>query len=440
MNYGYDNVYRLTSEAVASDPAGNNGTIGYTYDAVGNRTQQTSTNPAISTGGFSYDANDRLTTDSYDANGNTTGSGGLNYSYDFENHLIQQGGATFVYDGDGNRVQKIVAGVTTKYLVATVNPTGYPQVVYETFSGTGITEYWRQFVYGLDRISQYRSTQAGAQKSYYVYDGHGSVRALTDGSGNVTDTYDYDAFGNVTHQTGATPNEFLFASEQYDSNLHLYYNRARYLNTSTGRFWSMDTYGGDPESPLSLHKYLYAQGDPVNNSDPGGMQIDEALGALSLSDTLAAITLTAVCTVSFIAHEGICGGSAGDYERTFYHGTSGYAAEAIVADQGLYPVFFLSGRNTNPDLSDFGAGFYMSEDQDTAKFYAAIRGFNGQNNGPALVIVDIWQSRWKILLSLGAVDSAPVSGLPGQSQAFVPTYLFGLFSLLKTSFSFAPID
>ena len=184
-----------------------------------------------------------------------------------------------MYDGDGNRVQKIVAGVTTKYLVATVNPTGYPQVVYQTFSGTGITEYWRQFVYGLDRISQYRSTQSGTQKSFYVYDGHGSVRALTDGSGNVTDTYDYDAFGNVTHQTGTTPNEFLFAGEQYDSNLHLYYNRARYLNVSTGRFWSMDTFEGDPEAPLSLHEYLYAEGDPITNLDPAGHQIDDLIGS-----------------------------------------------------------------------------------------------------------------------------------------------------------------
>jgi hypothetical protein len=71
------------------------------------------TNLAITSGGFGYDADDRLTTDSYDANGNTIGSGGLTYSYDFENHLIQQGGATFVYDGDGNRVEKIAGGVTT---------------------------------------------------------------------------------------------------------------------------------------------------------------------------------------------------------------------------------------------------------------------------------------------------------------------------------------
>jgi hypothetical protein len=62
-------------------------------------------------------------------------SGGLTSVYDFENHLIQKGGATMVYDGDGNRVRKTVAGVTTKYLVDTLNPTGYAQVIYEGFSG-----------------------------------------------------------------------------------------------------------------------------------------------------------------------------------------------------------------------------------------------------------------------------------------------------------------
>ena len=189
-------------------------------------------------------------------------------------------------------MQKTVAGVTTKYLVSPVNPTGYAQVVYETFSGTGATEYWRQITYGLERISQFRSTPSGTQKSYYVYDGHGSVRALTDGSGNVTDTYDYDAFGNVTHQTGATPNEFLFAGEQYDSNLHLYYNRARYLNTTTGRFWSMDTYDGDPQSPLSLHKYLYVGSDPVNQTDSSGRQSDiaEVTTALSIGLTITSMS------------------------------------------------------------------------------------------------------------------------------------------------------
>jgi YD repeat-containing protein len=72
---------------------------------------------------------------SYDANGNTTASNGNAYSYDFENHLIKQGGITIVYDGDGNRVSKTVAGVTTTYLVDTQNLTGYAQVLQEIFSG-----------------------------------------------------------------------------------------------------------------------------------------------------------------------------------------------------------------------------------------------------------------------------------------------------------------
>ncbi|HEV2714635.1 MAG TPA: hypothetical protein VGU64_05180 [Terriglobales bacterium] len=44
MAYGYDNDYRLTPEAIANDPTGNNGTVSYTgYDNVGNRTSMTST-------------------------------------------------------------------------------------------------------------------------------------------------------------------------------------------------------------------------------------------------------------------------------------------------------------------------------------------------------------------------------------------------------------
>ncbi|HTR41666.1 MAG TPA: hypothetical protein VMH87_08635 [Pseudomonadales bacterium] len=47
-------------------------------------------------------------------------------------------------------------------------------------------------------------------------------------------------------------------------------NRARYLNTGTGRFWTMDTYQGNNEDSLSLHKYLYGADDPVNLMDPSG--------------------------------------------------------------------------------------------------------------------------------------------------------------------------
>jgi RHS repeat-associated protein len=132
--------------------------------------------------------------------------------------------------------------------------------------------------------------------SFYGYDGHGSVRQLFDSTGAVTDSYDYDAFGNLINSTGTTPNNYLFAGEAYDSALGLYYNRARYLNTATGRFWSMDTHEGKERDPLSLHKYLYAEGNPVDHVDPSGHEIDmvEVLAVAAIVVTLSSMAVTPV--------------------------------------------------------------------------------------------------------------------------------------------------
>ena len=302
-----------------------------TYDAVGNRTQKVSTPREFPSGLSNYNANDQLTTDAgvypersrRDADGNTVGSGAntgtTGYVYDFENRLIQQGGISIVYDGNGNRRQKTVAGVTTIYWVAEQNPTGYAQVTQEEASNGAPLE---QYVYGLEQIARLQ-VNGTPPTVYYVYDGHGSVRALTDQTGAVTDTYDYDAFGNLIHSTGTTPNNYLFAGEQFDPDLNLYYNRARYLNTSTGRFWSMDTDEGDDESPISLHKYLYASAEPVNRVDPSGNEsAAQAIGTANFSLQLdlrtafeivktGAKVLALACTVAVgiaaVAGGGACG-------------------------------------------------------------------------------------------------------------------------------------
>jgi RHS repeat-associated protein/prepilin-type processing-associated H-X9-DG protein len=98
----------------------------------------------------------------------------------------------------------------------------------------------------------------------------GSVRFLTDLAGSITDTYDYDAFGNLISQTGATSNNYLYSGEQFDPDLGLYHLRARYHNPDTGRFWSMDGFEGFGSDPQSLHKYTYCGNNPVNSSDPSG--------------------------------------------------------------------------------------------------------------------------------------------------------------------------
>jgi len=272
VNYGYDNLYRLTSEAITG-PQSLIGTINYGYDHVGNRLSRTVTGSALANKVPSvnsvYDADDRLGGDSYDENGNTLrGQGGAAQTaddrYDFEDHLISRnnGEVQFIYDGDGNRVRKITTGVDRYYLIDDQNPTGYPQVLEEgTTAGADHT-----YVYGLSRLSQ----KQNGIISYYGYDGHGSVRLLTDSNGFVTDTYTYEAFGILIDQTGSTPNDFLFAGEQFDRDLGLYDDRARYLNVATGRFWTMDTFEGTEFDPLSLHKYLYCGSSPVDHVDPTG--------------------------------------------------------------------------------------------------------------------------------------------------------------------------
>ncbi len=207
--YTYDDLYRLTNETIANDAnAYNNGTLGYTYDAVGNRLKRTSTVSTVTAQTSAYDVNDRLTSETYDANGNTRqAANGSTYDYDFENHLTNVNGTvTYLYDGDGNRVAKTEQGlggaVTTKYLVDTNNPTGYAQVV-EELRGGSVT---RRYTFGHSLISQTQVINNAWQTSFYDYDGHGSTRLLTDAAGTVTDTYDYDAFGNLLASTGNTPN------------------------------------------------------------------------------------------------------------------------------------------------------------------------------------------------------------------------------------------
>lgn len=139
----------------------------------------------------------------------------------------------------------------------------------------------KRYTYGLERLAQVRILSGGTlERRFYGYDGHGSVRYLTDGyTAAVTDIYDYDAFGNLIRSTGSTPNNYLFAGEQWDPALSLYYNRARYLVVRRGRFWTADTYEGDPQSPASLHKYLFASASPVNNVDPSH-QLDTTIRVL----------------------------------------------------------------------------------------------------------------------------------------------------------------
>lgn len=56
-----------------------------------------------------------------------------------------------------------------------------------------------------------------------------------------------------------------------NDNLGLDYLRARYLDVDTGRFVSWDTFEGRLQNPITLHKYLYTNANPVLFTDPSGL-------------------------------------------------------------------------------------------------------------------------------------------------------------------------
>jgi hypothetical protein len=87
---------------------------------------------------------------------------------------------------------------------------------------------------GTGIISQ---TQGGAT-SYFLQDGQGSTRALTNASGNITDSYSFTAFGKL-FQSSATGTNYLYTGQQFDSLTGLYSLRARYYNPYLRLSWSL---------------------------------------------------------------------------------------------------------------------------------------------------------------------------------------------------------
>ena len=377
VNYTYDDLYRLTSESIANDPHGINGSASYGYDPVGNRLSRTSTLAPVTSQNSTFDANDRLASDTYDNNGNTIAANGNNYSYDFENHLttLNGGAVRYVYDGDGNRVAKITGGVTTNYLVDTNNPTGYAQVIDELQGGAVV----KSFTYGHDLISQRCSPlTANCSLSFYQYDGHGSVRQLTDATATVTDAYDYDAFGNLVYRSGTTPNDYLYSGERFDTSLGFYYLRARYMNPSSGRFSTMDSFEGLRSDSRSLHKYLYGFGNPVTNADPSGMSsfgdFAVSVGVAAVIASMATLSLNFLTVSTAVANaeenfsfDGILvsgrltesgfGGTAEGGLDVVYDIKRGQVFVALAAELGTAPIsVFRTQRGANYSLM---AGFVI---------------------------------------------------------------------------------
>ena len=204
------------------------------------------------------------------------------------------------------------------------------------------------------------SVERGGAVWYYLYDGHGSARTLTNEAGRITDRYSYDAYGNLLEKEGDTENDFLYTGEQYNANTGLYYLRARYMNPSTGTFISMDTYEGSIYDPDTLHKYLYANRNPVTYSDLSG-NFASAVGGLVATTINTVInnfqTLNAMGIISGLTNSAITaflGGSDMEIGEAFFKGyVTGFGLGAVMYVVAAYEIMtiaemclIMAGSNT----------------------------------------------------------------------------------------------
>ncbi|ATB37102.1 hypothetical protein CYFUS_002523 [Cystobacter fuscus] len=272
-SYGYDAGGRVTSTSSSTNPLSN---LGYTYDALNRLTNVTGKQPQS----FTYDALGNLTWSyqlgsyaygdtkhrhavttagatafSYDANGNMVSGGGRTLEWDADNRLARvttfSGTTTFLYDANGQRVLKNSPSDSTLYFGPLLE-----------LRPTGLTKYY----YAGPLLVAKRDT-SGA--SWFHQDHLGSVRALTNASGQKVASYDYSAFGTPLASSASVDNSRGYGGHERDETGLVYMN-ARYYEPMLGRFISPDALVPSSGNPQALNRYAYVYNNPISNTDPTG--------------------------------------------------------------------------------------------------------------------------------------------------------------------------
>ncbi len=133
-----------------------------------------------------------------------------------------------------------------------------------------------KYEYGLGLLSFGTPTGLGLAREFYLRDPLGSVVHLVDATGTALAGYQYDAWGGVRRQHGASANPRQFTGHYRDVETGLQYFGARYYDDEQARFVSQDPNLGESGTPPSLHRYLYAHGNPLRFTDPTGFAAETA--------------------------------------------------------------------------------------------------------------------------------------------------------------------
>jgi RHS repeat-associated protein len=257
----------------------------YTYDQLGRVTSMTPGTGATRT--YGYSASGNLTTTptgaagTYDAAGELTSTalGGTttSYAYDASGQRLtaKQGSATIsagawdgagrltsysdpagamtaaAYDGNGVRASATTGGTTQAF----------------TWDGAQLLmDSANAYVYGAGTTPAEQVNLATGQVSYLADDALGSVRGIIAGTGAVSATTSYDAWGNPQTAGGLTGYTPFGYAGGYTDPTGLIYLLNRYYDPATGQFVSVD-----PAAAQTGQPYAYANGNPVSLADPSGL-------------------------------------------------------------------------------------------------------------------------------------------------------------------------
>ena len=283
-DYSYDQLHRLV-QSLRSGAA--SGTVNYGFDAVGNLTKKSdfssNTSNAYSYSGGSCGGGANAVksvqlsaggtrTYCYDANGNlTSDNAGLSLKYDHQNlPTVAQRGALrddFRYGPDGMRTRSWGSDGARVYLPG-----------YEHRTDTGETKV---YIGDYAVISRSGSTR---KVEYLLKDRLGSVDAVANSSGAVTETRGYDAFGKPRSgtwndlnpakiaSTAVTPKGFT--QHEHLNELQLIHMNGRMYDYNVGRFMGVDPFIQFPLNSQSLNPYSYILNNPLSGTDPTGYKID----------------------------------------------------------------------------------------------------------------------------------------------------------------------
>ena len=214
-----------------------------------------------------------------------------NLTYDSRNRLISAGNVTYDYDAENTRIS---VTTTDKKITYVTDVAGEMSQVLESYEKTNDgKKIHTVYVYGNGLIYSYNDNEADSTTSdnkvqdlssdkssdkdtdgttYYHYNNIGSTTKLTDNNGNVIQSYEYGAYGEVL--SGDTKiTQFLYNGQlgvMTDDN-GLYYMRARYYNVNIKRFINQDVVHGSINVSQSLNRYSYVQGNPIKLTDPFGL-------------------------------------------------------------------------------------------------------------------------------------------------------------------------